>query len=229
MKGLIVRTSSSDRRSRRDRGLLRRMNARVQGWGRLGFAMKTRTRAEKRIVSHQLLRREIAAHEMAVLLYKSMQTARAEVVDALVRAQHAINNGSTQVRLLREKLQVPQPDATFFNAALKVLGRRGNLSARKYYNRSKWKRWLRRASERYVKTGETPLSHSQPLVEILMAMRRAGYDVPLGFMPLLIGKEPGLIGEVQRGRGGSRFNPFGISARKTRALRPTRHRRTRRI
>jgi hypothetical protein len=220
-KGLVVRSPVEGR------GLVRRDNATVRGWGRLGFAMSKSDHAERRVADHQSLRREIAAHEMGYLLYQSMRNARTQVVEELVRVQYAGNTTPEKVRLFRTNLQVPQPDVMFFNAALSLFGRTPNFYQRRHISRCRWRRRLRRACERYVNTGDTLLSHSPYLVEILLAMRKAGYDIPLAFKPFLLGKVPGLVDEFRRlpktrGQGSS---PFKVSFQKTKAFRAVRRRR----
>ncbi|KAI0366194.1 hypothetical protein BV20DRAFT_662158 [Pilatotrama ljubarskyi] len=123
----------------------------------------------------------------ALLLYRSMMSGGRSLFDSLIH--------NSRVKPLRTPYQgSPQlgyqvkPDARFFNSALKLFGPRPERMSRRRRQPAYWHRRLRVSMREYERTGRPSPQWSPMLDKILRAMVATGFDVPLAYRHLLVGK-----------------------------------------
>ncbi|KAF8529246.1 hypothetical protein BU17DRAFT_37311 [Hysterangium stoloniferum] len=80
------------------------------------------------------------------------------------------------------------PDARFFNVLLNIFGHANMWLRGLRQNCSKGQRMVRFARARFTRQGELFWVHDINLVEVLRLMAQFGYEVPLGFRRVLVGR-----------------------------------------
>ncbi|EIW62214.1 uncharacterized protein TRAVEDRAFT_27548 [Trametes versicolor FP-101664 SS1] len=118
----------------------------------------------------------------AKLLYRSMTSGGRAVLEGLVRNK-AVNPGRTR-KMSREAYKI-KPDARFFNAALALFAPRPKRTDNRRRSRAHWERQLRLDRTRQH-SGTAPKA-SATLQKLAKWMVTSGFDVPLGYRPLLKG------------------------------------------
>ncbi|KAI0352746.1 hypothetical protein OH77DRAFT_1484952 [Trametes cingulata] len=123
----------------------------------------------------------------ALLLYRSMMSGGRSLFDDLIH--------NSKVRPLRTPYQgLPQsgyqvkPDARFFNAALKLFGPRLERMSKRRCDPAYWHRRLRVSMRGYERSKASSQQWSPMLDKILKAMVATGFEVPLAYRHLLVGK-----------------------------------------
>ncbi|EIW82170.1 hypothetical protein CONPUDRAFT_81713 [Coniophora puteana RWD-64-598 SS2] len=148
---------------------------------------------------------------------------------AMFRGARNIMHSLGETLKLPAAVELPQPDARFFNAALDIFDR--NLSTcRKMKNRSfsGWKAKLRRAKLRFVRRGQLVRGHNPFLVRICHDMVSAGYKLPVGLKVFMIGRtssvlkeNQGTVAQLPVGHPSCRreaFKPWALATEKTRGM-----------
>ncbi|KAF9498219.1 hypothetical protein BDN71DRAFT_411006 [Pleurotus eryngii] len=162
--------------------LIPKRTDKVLGWAR--FARRAR-------VHYEGDRAAMGLH-MGLFLFRSMKDAAADVYKQLMKLPNSPDVSQTQ-------MEHPQPDARFFNAALRLctIRRSGRMRARSpthYRRRHRFATyWLARLGHRHPQW--TPA-----LQEVCEAMVSAGYSVPIGLRYILIGRWPEENGSVNSRR-----------------------------
>ncbi|KAG5221492.1 proteophosphoglycan [Salix suchowensis] len=168
--------------AKRRRKLIPKRTDKVLGWAR--FARRAR-------VHYEGDRAAMGLH-MGLFLFRSMKDAAADVYKQLMKLPNSPDVSQTQ-------MEHPQPDARFFNAALRLctIRRSGRMRARSpthYRRRHRFATyWLARLGHRHPQW--TPA-----LQEVCEAMVSAGYSVPIGLRYILIGRWPEENGSVNSRR-----------------------------
>jgi hypothetical protein len=159
----------------------------VRGWARFI------TDAKEQGLFDRWLPRNEAAQQMGSMLMMSMRTGARDVYNALQQLQHTVPSDQ------RAQLQIPIPDARFFNAALDVYTRQDGMRVRGCHSRPAHWRRQRKLSERwYAKFGITSKHWSPAIQEISEEMERLGYQVPDGLRHWLVGRGHSSSGGEQR-------------------------------
>jgi len=139
------------------------------------------------LARHQVARQS-RRHEqtMGIILLRSMISGARAVYDSLmtISKHHAFKN-----------VQIPIPDARFFNATLNLFSRQPDMYARGARStRSHWRRRLQQANMHYVQQGKVSKHWTPFLQEVAEAMVDAGYSVPPALRHLLVGRwTPGTL------------------------------------
>ena len=152
-------------------------------------------------------------------IYYSMASA-SHIVDERVALLHEqFQTQGTRVRIGKRQVEVPKPDARFFNAILDIVGRQPSMVNRcRIRKRSTryFRRQLRASRHRYVWQGIEPRSEPDPaLLEVANDMIALGYPIPLLYQKLLVGRWSGATPHDVDGTGklGEDTRPFGIAGR----------------
>lgn len=154
----------------------------VLGWAR--FARRAR-------VHYEGDRSAMGLH-MGLFLFRSMKDAAADVYNQLMKL---LSNQD----VLQLQMEPPQPDARFFNAALRLctIRRSGRMRAR---SPTHYRRRHRFAAYWLARLGHKHPQWTPALQEVCEAMGSAGYSVPIGLRYILIGRWPEENGSVESGR-----------------------------
>ncbi|KAF4574481.1 hypothetical protein EYR36_005816 [Pleurotus pulmonarius] len=154
----------------------------VLGWAR--FARRAR-------VHYEGDRAALGLH-MGLFLFRSMKAAATDVYTQLMKFP-----SSPGVRQLQ--MENPQPDARFFNAALRLctIRRSGRMRARSLTH---YRRRHRFATYWLARLGHKHPQWTPALQEVCDAMVSAGFSVPIGLRYILIGRWPEESGSAESGR-----------------------------
>jgi hypothetical protein len=172
-------------RSRFDQGVDTGNNM-VVGWG----PQKKRGKRGGRRIRHRLGRR------MGMNIY------RAALKEAAITRgkfdQLSQHDGSLQIRIVKNQLRLPQPDAPFFNAILDIVGRRPGMKPRSRASCTRRRARSRLVLKRrkYVWEGRVigMIEPDRRLREVARDMRRYGFQVPLLVRRLLVGRDEDIEG-----------------------------------
>ena len=146
----------------------------VRGWARF---ILTRNKAFSRRVC-----RGLAGRRMGNVLFRSMKSGGTAVYQALMNVKR-VDRGKWR------NVDIPTPDARFFNAALALFARnpgmriRGARTARPY-----WRRRLRLARSRYASQGAFEKHWNPQLQAVTREMTAAGYVLPIALRYLFVGR-----------------------------------------
>ena len=139
----------------------------VRGWARFIYSQGTITRD-----THP----HIAARDMGTQLYGSMVDGVQGIFKSFLKVNTVQNSSG---------VAIPQPDARFFNAALKLFTqKKGRVKA----NRSRWRRRLRAAQIQYARSGTNTTKLDSTVRMIVEEMVKYGFSVPIGLCPMFIGR-----------------------------------------
>ncbi|KAG9219464.1 hypothetical protein CCMSSC00406_0005358 [Pleurotus cornucopiae] len=189
-----------------------RRTDKVLGWAR--FARRAR-------VQYEGDRAAMGLH-MGLFLFRSMKDAAADVYKQLMKLPSSPD-------VLQLQMEHPQPDARFFNAALRLctIRRSGRMRAR---SPTHYRRRHRFATYWLARLGHKHPQWTPALQEVCEAMFSAGYSVPIGLRYILIGRWPEENGSVESGqqsvdrqpyafpRQRRRWHPLRLHTTKTRGL-----------
>ncbi|EGO01457.1 hypothetical protein SERLA73DRAFT_176730 [Serpula lacrymans var. lacrymans S7.3] len=148
-----------------------RLNAKVRGWAQF---ITTRRRVNP-------ASRRRRAMTLSSNLFRTMFSAAKDVYGELLNLEQ---KGF-------ESVQIPRPDARFFNAALSLYGRQPGKNARSSVcSRAHWRQKLRVANSWYARLGMRPRRWNPFLARVVEEMVKAGYPIPAGFRHLFVGHQP---------------------------------------
>ena len=126
--------------------------------------------------------RNAAGRHMGMLLFHSMKLGAHDVYRSLLKVNH-LDTGQWR------DVQIPIPDARFFNAALELSShhlqrpRRRTRASRAY-----WRQRFKQTALRYAQHGKLPRRWNPMLHEIAQEMVNAGYDLPPALRYLFVGR-----------------------------------------
>ena len=107
----------------------------------------------------------------------------AQIYDSLMK----LRSSPEQVGLDIRKVEIPEPDARFFNAALSLFGRQSGMFKRNLKTSpSRWRRKFRSIRRLYDQDGTLPKAGDPKLIEVLQAMNQYGYPIPIAYHRFLI-------------------------------------------
>lgn len=128
-------------------------------------------------------------------------------------------------------VDLPTPDARFFNAALELFGRQPDMFPRRCRaTRSYWRRQLRISNTRYDHFNLVSPHWSSSLQDVVQAMITHGFPIPHGFQHLFVGRWVGASLLVEQNailnrspflfprKSGQTFRPHSLATYKTRGL-----------
>ncbi|KAI1785336.1 hypothetical protein LXA43DRAFT_1038592 [Ganoderma leucocontextum] len=156
------------------------------GYAQYVYAMREESAAAaRRHTKRQTSRRN------ATLLYRAMMTgARSILARFISRSPTTVD--SARVRTRRAGTiwwWRTKPDARFFNAALELFGAASHAERSRQRPSRFWHRRLRRAARRFEQTGEVETDKWTPMLhKIAQAMVAHGFNVPVAYRHLLVGK-----------------------------------------
>ncbi|KAH7924823.1 hypothetical protein BV22DRAFT_1090176 [Leucogyrophana mollusca] len=166
-KGLKIRHLG-----RAEAGWVPKSRSKVRGWAYFVLANR---RARK-----DLSRRTLALRASATLSRAMFRGAK-DIYDTLVSIRQTDGH----------RMQVPRPDARFFNAALELFGRQPSMRARSYRTSpAHWRHKLGSASSQYTRFGKRPRGWNPFLARLVKEMAAAGYPIPAAFQRLFAGHWP---------------------------------------
>lgn len=121
-------------------------------------------------------------YDMGMLLLRSMQTSeryfRAKVGSRLEQGGTVLDP---------KTIELPVPDERFFNATLYLFGRLATYAPRKKEASPKhWRRLYRRQLQLYIETSRVGFPRDDRLMTILIAIREAGFEVPIAYKHMLV-------------------------------------------
>ncbi|KAF8898149.1 hypothetical protein CPB84DRAFT_1731199 [Gymnopilus junonius] len=188
----------------------KRSSGRRKGWGR-----RRKAKGRKWLLpgSTQVKKnRSQLGRELGLEIYRSMFSAHGNIAKMLEKHRRALDIITIEKRLL----EIPQPDARFFNAILDIVGRHQGMSPRKIRRgQAHYSRVVRRARMRFIRLGKMPYL-SEPdsaLPEVAKDMLAHGFPVPLVYQRLLIGKlddRRNVTRRMERDR-----RPFALAVRRS--------------
>ncbi|TBU27682.1 hypothetical protein BD311DRAFT_723693 [Dichomitus squalens] len=132
----------------------------------------------------------------AMLLYRSMMLGARSLLTGLISRKatwptHYDSSRVTQARVGRAWWWKTKPDARFFNVALKLFSAASRAERSKLLPSRIWHKRLRNAKRRYGETGEMADGWTPMLHHVARAMVAHGFDVPVAYRHLLVGKWKG--------------------------------------
>ena len=159
----------------------------ARGWAYFFLKMQAK---EQGFHNSGLALRAEAGRAVGLMLYKAMRSGAMSVWQELMLVQ------PDRVRLIPpqwatqlESLELPVPDARFFNAVLDIFGRYPGMQARRTRSGlSWWRRRLRNARRRFASTGLLRSTYDQTLIQIAKEMAQEGYSLPIGLQRALVGR-----------------------------------------
>lgn len=160
-----------------------------------GYAQYVYTMRKERVVAARRRHtKRQTSRRNAILLYRAMMTgARSILARFLTRCPTTVDSarartkGDTVIWWWRTK-----PDAPFFNAALKLFGAASRVERSKRRSSRFWNARWRGAERRFEQTGEAETDKWTPMLhKVAQAMVAHGFDVPLAYRHLLVGKWQG--------------------------------------
>ena len=159
----------------------------IRGWAQFVVSRKKVARPD---VSQSIIGRH-----MGMVLFRSMKSGARAVYKSLLSVKH-LDKGQWR------NVQIPSPDARFFNAALELSAGQGRMPVRrKRTSCAYWRRRLKVATMSYVRRGKLPKYWTPMLHDIAQEMVNAGYSVPPALRHLFVGRWiPGMsqVNERQR-------------------------------
>lgn len=161
----------------------------VKGWAWFILVTQEMSRAkEKNATSPGTLssiERRLAARQLGIQLLRAMRSGGRAVYEQLVAV---MEDQAGQVNI--KGIKPPVPDARFFNAALELFGRSPKqISRENCVSPVEWRRLHRRAHVRFMLLGRTEVANADPrLEEVLRTIYDAGYEVPLPYRKMFVGR-----------------------------------------
>lgn len=165
----------------------RRSKVFAKGWAY--FLLKMQRNHQGITYPESPLRAE-ASRTVGLSLYNAMRRGGVSVWQELMMVQpDCARQFPPQWAARLDSLQLPVPDARFFNVVLDIFGRRPNMQARRLRAGSSWwRRKLRITQRLFAITGWLSLTYDHRLVEIARVMAQAGYSLPIGLQRALVGR-----------------------------------------
>ncbi|PPQ81082.1 hypothetical protein CVT25_014545 [Psilocybe cyanescens] len=125
----------------------------------------------------------VPARERAMVLYRSMWPAAESVEKKLL----ALEKKGVKINFQNRFLDIPRPDARFFNAMLTAVVRRAKRTPAPR-TACQYRRQLRLALQDYLELGRLPIAPEPELLEIATDMAAEGISLPLVYRGSLIGR-----------------------------------------
>lgn len=147
-------------------------HVRVEGWG----TPENKTDGPRT--------RSAMGRHLGMRMYRSMRYSAEDISLEISRLQHQ----NIPIFVSKRELEVPEPDARFFNAILDIVGRHPHEPPRKlrqgpgHYRRQYRKRYLD-----YVWRGIQVKPPNPCLLEVGRDMKAAGFEIPLLFQKFFVG------------------------------------------
>ncbi|THH01743.1 hypothetical protein EW026_g1010 [Hermanssonia centrifuga] len=156
-----------------------RPNAHVRGWARSAY----RRGQLKGVSRHQ------AGERLGMQLFRSMFSGGEAVMEALQGLESDVKEAEEL------GLELPIPDARFYNAALRLFGYQPGMKARSIRpTRAHCRRFLIWADDSYFRHGAKFPHWTRNIQAVAEAMLESRFPVPAGFRHLFIGRwEPGMM------------------------------------
>ncbi|KAJ8085933.1 hypothetical protein PM082_004752 [Marasmius tenuissimus] len=150
----------------------------------------TRLRGWAKLVLSSPKRRNKSPSSKTVSVYNSMMVGAREVYRELTRLHAPMH--------IPRSVEIPKPDARFFNAMLNATTRHSQMCRRRARTSpSHWKQHVGFARWLYAKLG-TPVRHPNVyLEEITLDMMKHGLPLPVGLKYLLVGRHSIAMGRYQ--------------------------------
>ena len=131
---------------------------------------------------------------LGMRMYRSMRNS----AEAIRLEISKVRNQNIPIYVNEKELEIPKPDARFFNAILDIVGRNPNAPPRKvkrgpeYYRRQYRKRYLD-----YVWGGIQVRPPNKNLLEVGRDMMAAGFEIPLLYQKFFVGV-PEIVGSLNQ-------------------------------
>ena len=137
-----------------------------------------------------------ASRRHAILLYRSMLLGARSLLTGLISRKTTWptqydSTRATQARTGKAWWWKTKPDARFFNVALRLFSAASRAERRKLLPSRVWSKRLREAERRHARTGEVAAGWTPMLHHVARAMVAHGFDVPVAYRHLLVGKWKG--------------------------------------
>ena len=146
----------------------------VRGWAR--FILR------RQKIARSNLCRSVAGRHMGMMLFRSMKSGAHDVYKSLLKVNHS-DTGRWQ------SVQIPKPDARFFNAALELSSHHLQWPRRRpRASRAYWRQRFKQTALRFAQHGQLPRQWNPMLHEIAQEMVNAGYDLPPALRYLFVGR-----------------------------------------
>ena len=157
------------------------------GYAQYVYAM----RQESIAISLRRYNKRQTSRRNATLLYRAMMTGARSILARFI-AQCPTTVDSARVRTRRDSAiwwWRTRPDARFFNAALELFAAGSRAERSKRRSSRFWHRRWRRAERRFEQTGKAETDKWTPMLhKVTQAMVAHGFDVPVAYRHLLVGK-----------------------------------------
>ncbi|KAJ3496747.1 hypothetical protein NLJ89_g10444 [Agrocybe chaxingu] len=139
--------------------------------------------------------RATLGRQLGLETYHAMQVAAARTEQKLAELHDLSSTQNVPVSISKRQLEIPRPDARFFNAILEIVGRQPGMKPRRprrQWNRSFYRHQIRLVRERFIWDGKvSPSGPDLALEAVVRHMIGEGFPVPLLYQKLLVGRWDG--------------------------------------
>ncbi|KAI0676719.1 hypothetical protein C8Q78DRAFT_40706 [Trametes maxima] len=173
-----------------------------------GYAQFVHMMNEQDRQRHVKTKPQLSRHN-AMLLYRSLMSGGRALLGSLVRNSKVRPIHSTLPGKMSSEHKV-QPDARFFNAALQLFAPRPKRISKRHRSAAYWHHRTEHVARRHARSGTVPRKWSPMLDKIARAMVATGFDVPVGYRPMLVAKWGEASFCAQRPRKTHMYSPYAF-------------------
>ena len=130
------------------------------------------------------LTRSAKGRYFGMLMYRSMRISS----QAIRMKISELRKQGIPVHISKRELQIPEPDARFFNAILDIVGRHPHRPRRVRRGPGHYRRQYRKTYLNYVWRGILAMPPNPDLFEVGRDMMAAGFEIPLLFQKFFVGR-----------------------------------------
>ncbi|KAF8803938.1 hypothetical protein BYT27DRAFT_7109155, partial [Phlegmacium glaucopus] len=163
-------------------------HVRVLGWG------KYFVRGADFPETDRPLTRSALGRYCGMRMYRCMRNS----AEAMREKISELRNQGVSIHINKKELEIPEPDARFFNAILDIVGRHPHAPPRRVrYGPGHYRRQYRKKYREYVWRGTLGSSPHPDLLEVGRDMMAAGFEIPLLFQQFFVGR-PEIGGSLEQ-------------------------------
>ncbi|KAF9558234.1 hypothetical protein CPC08DRAFT_667789 [Agrocybe pediades] len=158
------------------------------GWGRVKLRPTRKRQGRNTVDTHWKTPkvRTNLGRRHGLMTYRALWTAANKIRQRLAKLEMQ----DKPVLIRKRQLEIPRADERFFNAILKIVGKRRDVAPRRIlYGKSHYARMIRKTRAEYIERGRLPQPPPDPaLLEVAVDMSNMDLPLPLLFQKLLIGR-----------------------------------------
>ncbi|CAA7259568.1 unnamed protein product [Cyclocybe aegerita] len=163
--------------------------AKAVGWGGERFHKRSSPQKTPRQLRQA---RATLGRQLGLETYHAMQAAAARTEQKLAELHDLSLKQNVPVSIAKRELEIPLPDARFFNAILEIVGCQPGMNPRRQRSRSFYRHQIGLVRERFIWDGKvSPRGPDLTLKAVVRHMISEGFPVPLLYQKLLVGRWDG--------------------------------------